>query len=269
MIYHRRVPPPSFLALPALPPKPRRTGLTHVLDTGVPVATVAAVLDSGAEYIDIWKTGWGTAYVDRGLAGKLRLLAEHGVAACLGGTLLEIAWARGKAAECLDWAHEVGFDQVEVSRGTVGMTLPDKHALIRLAAQRFVVLAEVGSKDPDVEPAVQRWSSEADADLAAGASLAVTEGRQSGTVGTFDGSGQVRADVVASVVGAVGVDRVLFEAPRTDQQAWFIRRFGPAVNLGNIPPEDVLGVQTLRLGLRADTAHLAGPQPATGPKLVC
>lgn len=269
MIYHRGVLPPSFLALPARPPKPRTTGLTHVLDIGVPPVILAAVLDSGAEFIDIWKIGWGIAYVDRTLPDKLRLLAEHGVPACLGGTLLEIAWARDKTAECLDWAAEVGFDHVEVSRGTVAMTLPEKHALIRLAATRFVVLAEVGSKDPDQEPPVAQWASEADADLAAGASLVVTEGRQSGTVGTFDSTGRVRGDVVASVVGAVGQDRVLFEAPRTDQQAWFIQRFGPEVNLGNVAPEDVLGVQTLRLGLRADTSHLAGPEPVTEPKLVC
>lgn len=245
---------PAFLDLPDRPAKPRRTGLTHVIDPGAGRLATADLLDSAAAHIDIWKVGWGTAYVDTALAPKLGLLAEHGIAACLGGTLLEIAWAQGRALECLAWARAVGFSHVEVSRGTVAMDRHEKRALIERAAADFVVLAETGAKAPGERFAARNWPNECKADLDAGASLVVTEGRQSGTVGTFDASGRVRPDVVEAVVAAVGVDRIVFEAPRAAQQAWFIRRFGPAVNLGNVALGEVLSVETLRLGLRSDTA---------------
>ena len=257
----------DFLTLPERSSKPRRTGLTHVLDPGIGSVGAADVLAGGAAHIDIWKIGWGTAYVDRALPAKLELLSAHGVPACLGGTMLEIAWAQGKAAECLRWAGQLGFRHVEVSRGTVAMTLEEKRALIRQAARDFTVLAEVGSKAPGEQFAARSWPLEARSDLDAGAELVVTEGRQSGTVGTFDAAGRVRPDIVEAVAAAVGLKRVLFEAPRTSQQAWFIRRFGAEVNLGNVGLSEVLSVETLRLGLRSDTAATYGGQPAAESEL--
>ncbi len=251
---------PSFLTLPARRPKPRNVGLTHVLDTGVSPAVAADVLAGNGAHVDIWKTGWGTAYIDARLGAKLAVLARQGVASCLGGTLLEIAWAQGAAEGCLAWAHEAGFSHVEVSRGTVAMTVADKHDLVRRASDRFVVLTEVGVKDQEQQHTLAQWGDEAGSDREAGAELVVAEGRQSGTVGIFDADGGVREDVVDVVVGAVGPDRVVFEAPRTHQQAWFIRRFGPDVNLGNIALDEVASLETLRLGLRSDTA--AGTVPA-------
>jgi phosphosulfolactate synthase len=264
LTYHAAVVDPTFLDLPARPAKPRSTGLTHVLDPGVPPGAAADLLTSAAAYVDIWKVGWGTAYVDPGLGAKLALLTGHGVPACLGGTLLEIAWAQGRAAECLAWAHDAGFAMVEISRGTVDMTQAQKRELIGRAARRFTVLAEVGAKAPGEQFAARTWPAEARADLDAGAALVVTEGRQSGTVGTFDAAGRVRPDIVEAVASAVGVERVVFEAPRSAQQAWFVRRFGPAVNLGNVALTDVLSVETLRLGLRSDTAAVPRPEDAAG-----
>jgi phosphosulfolactate synthase len=247
-------PAPAFLDLPSRSAKPRRTGLTHVLDQGAGPAATADVLASADSRIDIWKVGWGTGYLDPTIGAKVARLREHGIAACLGGTLLEIAWAQGVAEKCLEWASGIGFACVEVSRGTVAMPLVDKRALIRRAARDFTVLAEVGTKSPGEKLASRSWPAECTSDLEAGASLVVTEGRQSGTVGTFDEAGRVRADVVEAVVAAVGVERVVFEAPRATQQAWFVRRFGADVNLGNVALADVLSVETLRLGLRSDTA---------------
>lgn len=254
----------SFLDLPARSGKPRVTGLTHVLDPGMPPGATADLLGSAAAHIDIWKVGWGTAYVDAALDAKLALLAGHDVPACLGGTLLEIAWAQGRARECLKWAKDSGFGLVEVSRGTVSMSTAEKRELIALAVRDFTVLAEVGAKSPGEQFAARTWPAEALSDLEAGAGLVVTEGRQSGTVGTFDAAGRVRPDVVEAVVAAVGVGRVVFEAPRSSQQAWFIRRFGPDVNLGNVALSDVLSVETLRLGLRSDTAAMGRQEDAAG-----
>lgn len=246
-----------FLDLPYRTAKPRAAGLTHVLDKGVAPVTAAAVLDVAGEFIDIWKIGWGIAYVDNGLAAKLELLAAHDVGGCLGGTMLELAWRQGKAAECLAWAADVGFARVEVSRGTVDMTLTEKQELIELAARRFLVLSEVGSKDPGGSPSPEQWGLEAAADRDAGASLVVAEGRESGTVGIYRGSGTVRREIVDALIDAVGPSRVLFEAPRKEQQVWFIRELGPDVNLGNIALDEAVSLETLRLGLRSDTMNHA------------
>ena len=254
---------PTFLTLPERRAKPRNVGLTHVLDKGLTVESARSVLTSAAAYLDVWKFGWGTAYVDAGLCEKLALLRSHDVRSCLGGTLLEISWAQGRAVECLDWAAEVGFDSVEVSRGVAPMTLEDKHDLLRLAAERFVVLTEVGSKDPAQVLAPEQWTHEVAGDLAAGARWVITEGRESGTVGIYREDGSVRDEVVAAAVRGGGVDSLLFEAPRKDQQAWLVRAFGPDVNLANIPAEEVVALETLRLGLRADTVDLSRQwQPA-------
>jgi phosphosulfolactate synthase len=134
------------------------------------------------------------------------------------------------------------------------MTLADKHDLLRRAAESFVVLSEVGSKEPDNALTPEQWTDEIAGDLEAGARWVITEGRESGTVGLYRSDGTVREDIVAAAVrGGGGVDRLLFEAPRKDQQAWLIRAFGPDVNLANIAWEEALALETLRLGLRADT----------------
>ncbi|HSE08712.1 MAG TPA: phosphosulfolactate synthase [Nocardioidaceae bacterium] len=250
---------PTFLTLPHRGSKPREIGVTHVLDRGVSVATTESVLSTAADYIDLWKFGWGTAYLDPGLRNKLALLADAGVGSCLGGTLLEIAWAQGKEREFLNWAHEVGFSYVEVSRGVAPMPTEVKQELIRTAASWFEVLAEVGSKDPDTEPEPDLWADEIASDLRAGARWVIAEGRESGTVGLYRADGSVREDVVAAAVRGGGTDRVLFEAPRKDQQAWLIRKLGPEVNLANIALDDALALETLRRGLRADTFQMAKP----------
>jgi phosphosulfolactate synthase len=248
---------PHFLSLPSLGSKPRDSGLTHVLDKGLTPCATSALLDSVGDQIDVWKFGWGTSYVAQGVERKIASLRAHDVTACLGGTLLEIAWSQGKADECLEWAESLGFTAVEVSRGVATMPLDDKRELVKLAAETFLVLAETGVKDPKVIIPAQYWRDEIADDLSAGATWAIAEGRESGTVGLYDRSGTPQQDIVDAVVAGAGVERVLFEAPRKDQQVWFIEQFGPTVNLANIAPDDVLPLTTLRLGLRADTAHLS------------
>lgn len=249
--------PPGFLRLPPRATKPRAAGLTSVLDRGVPVPALRALLEVAAPIIDVWKFGWGTAYLDPRLDEKVAALTAAGVDACIGGTLLEVAWQQGVAPACLDWAAAVGVPCVEVSDGSVGMRADEKHRLIAAAAGRFRVLAEVGSKDPAVPIDPAQWAVAASADLTAGADFVIAEGRESGTVGLYAADGSVREDVVEALAGAVGADRVVFEAPRKSQQAWFVRRFGADVNLGNVALDEVIGVEALRLGLRADTLGYA------------
>jgi phosphosulfolactate synthase len=247
---------PFPLDLPARPAKPRQVGITHVLDKGLPVAELTGVLETAGAYIDIWKFGWGTSYLDPGVEPKLAALAEHGILGCVGGTLLEIAWVQRRVDELLDWAEDVGFPCIEVSRGAAPMRPDEKYDLIRQATARFTVVSEVGAKRAADQLLCPEWAEEVAGDLAAGARWVLAEGRESGTVGIYDAAGTVRADVVAAVIGAGGTERVVFETPRKDQAVWFMRHCGPNVNLANIPVAEVLGVETLRLGLRADTMQL-------------
>ena len=243
----------GFLDLPIRSGKPRRTGITHVLDRGLPLTQATDLLEQNGRYVDVWKFGWGIAYLDPQLAAKLDLLARHRVLASPGGTLLEIAWAQGRQLEFLDWASDCGFPCVEVSAGTVPMDQAAKRDLIAAAAERFIVLAEVGSKHADVHLTPEQWALAAAGDLEAGATWILAEGRASGTVGIYSSSGAVRPDVVEALAAAVSPDCMVFEAPREDQQAWFVRQFGPDVNLANVPPDGALGLETFRLSLRADT----------------
>jgi len=251
---------PGFLDLPERTEKPRDHGVCHVLDGGLSVAEVEQRLAAAGPYVDIWKFGWGTAYVDPAVVDKVELLREHGVKACTGGTLLEIAWRKGAAHRLMEWADEVGFECMEVSCGSVPISRDVKSLMIQTVAKTFTVLAEVGSKDASAEVDPKQWAADAAADRDAGAHWVVTEGRQSGTVGLFNADGSVRSWVADAVVAAVGVETVLFEAPQRAQQAWLINHFGANVNLGNIDPAEVLGVECLRLGLRSDTIR-----PDAGP----
>ena len=160
---------PGFLDLPVRSAKPRRTGITHVLDRGIPLAQVTDLLGQNGCYVDVWKFGWGISYLDPQLAAKLDLLARHRVLASPGGTLLEIAWAQGRTSEFLDWAADAGFPCVEVSAGTVPMEDAAKRDLIAAAAERFIVLAEVGSKHAAVRLTPEQWAQGAAGDLEAGA----------------------------------------------------------------------------------------------------
>ena len=247
---------PDLLVLPPRSAKPRRAGLTHVLDRGMPLADVEALLGVAGEHIDIWKLAWGTAYLDPQVACKVAILREQAIAACVGGTLLEVAWVQGRSERLLDWAAETGFDCVEVSNGARRMTLLDKRRLIERAAARFTVLAEVGAKQADAPVRARAWADEAAGDLEAGATWVVAEGRESGTVGIYSADGRVRPELVEALLRATR-HRLIAEAPRKDQQAWFIRRLGPDANLGNVVPAEVLGLEALRLGLRADTMDLS------------
>jgi phosphosulfolactate synthase len=258
------MPGPAFLDLPTRATKPRGIGITHVLDRGIPLGQSADLLAMSDSYIDVWKLGWGISYLDPTLPGKLELLARHSVLASPGGTLLEIAWAQGRATEFLDWARDCGFPCVEVSAGTVTMDQAAKRELIAEAARHFIVLAEVGPKDPGIRLTPAQWAQALSDDLEAGATWVLAEGRASGTVGIYDSSGAVREDVVSALVSVAGPDFLVFEAPREQQQAWFVRRFGPDVNLANVAAADALGLETFRLSLRADTygAWSPGSLPA-------
>lgn len=247
---------PTFLDLPERDAKPRTQGLTHVLDKGASVRQIESQLDAVGEFVDIVKIGWGIAYVDPAAKERVALYQAAGALVCAGGTLLEVAAATGRVAGFRRWAATVGFDAVEVSNGLSALTTEAKTALVAELCDDFIVLAEAGSKDAGVPVAGDEWVDEMVGDLEAGARWVIAEGRESGTVGLYERDGSVRRNLVETLRSRVPHDRVIFETPRKAQQVWFVNEFGAGVNLGNIPLEEVLPLETLRLGLRADTAHI-------------
>jgi len=230
---------------------PRDGGLTHVIDKGLGPRAWEDVLETSGEYIDIVKLGWGTAYVTPNLRRKLEVL--KGKPVVIGGTFLEVVWLKGKIDEYKDWLGELGIAHVEISDGVVDIPREEKLELIEDLSRDFTVLSEVGSKDSAIEFTMDEWSSWMREELDAGAWKVITEAREGGTAGIFDASGEMRTELVEGIANAVPFEDVIFEAPTKASQVWFIKRLGPAVNLGNIAPDEVIPLETLRKGLRGDT----------------
>jgi phosphosulfolactate synthase len=245
--------PPDFLPLPDRSPKPRVAGLTHVIDTGLSTAEVDGLLRQAAAHIDTVRIGWGSAYVTADLQEKLAAYRAHDVPVMLGGTLTELAWLHGRVDELCAWLDELAIDRLEVSSGVVAIPPAEKTALIERLAQRYTVYAEVGEKDPGALMAPYRWVQLIRDALQAGAEMVVCEGRATGTAGLYRPDGEARTGLIDEIAHEVAPAKLIFEAPRKHQQVWLIERYGGDVHLGNIPPAEVLSLETLRLGLRADT----------------
>jgi phosphosulfolactate synthase len=257
----RNTPPPApqdrngFLDLPARSPKPRTTGLTHVIDKGLNLREIEGMFDTAGEYVDVVKLGWGTSYVTRNLEKKIALYRSFETPVVCGGTLFEAAVVRGKLDDYRRWLVDNRISHVEVSDGAIELPHERKLELISELSRDFVVLSEVGSKDAEVVFAPYQWVEWMTEELAAGAWKVITEARESGTAGVFRPTGEIRAGLIDEIVHGIAVGDIIFEAPTKESQAWFVRHLGPDVNLGNIPPEEIIPLETLRLGLRADTLN--------------
>jgi len=247
---------PTFLELPARAVKPRSRGITHVLDSGLTPEATRAFLGQTGHLVDIVKVGWGIGYVDPALSTRVGICTDHGCPVSLGGTLLEVAAAQDRVSELRDWALSVGMTHIEVSNGLRALSASRKHALVRELAADFVVLAETGAKEGNYPPTPAEWGEEMARDLDAGASWVIAEGRESGTVGLYHPDQEIREDLVSAILAWIPADKVIFEAPGKSQQAWFVRQLGADVNIGNVAPASVLALETLRLGLRADTVSV-------------
>ena len=229
----------------------RAGGLTHVIDKGLGPRAWEDVLETSGPYIDIVKLGWGTAYVTPNLRRKLDVLRDKPVV--IGGTFLEAVIAQGKVDEYKRWLNELGLTHVEISDGVIDLPRERKLELIAEFARDFTVLSEVGSKDADVVFEPELWVEFIREELDAGAWKVITEGREGGTAGIFRPTGEMRAGLVDEIAREIDVESLLFEAPTKSAQVWFIKQFGPTVNLGNIAPDEVISLETLRRGLRGDT----------------
>ena len=249
----------DLLELPRRSAKPRDEGITHVLDRGLSLTDVDGLVEVAGDYVDLVKLGWGTAVATRNLEAKLERYREHGIPVVLGGSLTELAIAQGRLDRLIAWVRELGLTHFEISDGTIALEPHRKVELIARLAEDFTVLSEVGSKDDTgaITPPYL-WVAQMRDELAAGAWKVIAEGRESGSAGIFRPTGEVREGLIGEIVHDVDPARILFDAPRKEQQVWFVKRFGPDVNLGNIAVDDVLALETLRLGLRSDTMGVPG-----------
>jgi phosphosulfolactate synthase len=226
-----------------------------VIDRGMSLAEVDGLLEVAGDAVDIVKLGWGTALVTGNLKPKLELYAAQGIPVVLGGTLTEIAIRQGRVDGLIAWLRELGLRHVEISDGTITLDAQVKRGLIEKLAADFVVLAEVGSKDADFIMAPYIWVEQIERDLEAGAWKVIAEARESGTAGIYRANGEVRTGLIDEIAHAIDPARLIFDAPLQQQQVWLLKRFGTECNLGNIAPDDVLSLETLRLGLRSDTVE--------------
>ncbi len=225
-----------------------------MLDRGLSVAQADGLIEVAGDFVDLVKLGWGTGVVTGNLQPKLARYREAGIPVMFGGTLTELTIEQNRLERFVESLRELGIEYVEISDGTITMAHEEKLELITRLAEEFTVLSEVGSKDNTRIMAPYRWVELIEKELAAGAWKVIAEARESGNVGIYRHDGEVRMGLIDEIAHAVDPELILFEAPRKEQQVWFVRRFGVNVNLGNIPPEDVLSLETIRLGLRSDTA---------------
>lgn len=243
----------GLFPLPARAAKPRTSGLTHVLDSGLGPLEVQSLIAVGAPHIDLVRLGWGSALVTGCLEAKLDLYRDADIPVMLGGTLTELAWAHGRIDALVARLRDLGIDRIEVSSGTIAIPPDEKARLIDTLAAQLTVYAEVGDKDPAAIMAPYTWVELIRQAFDAGAELVVCEGRATGTAGLYRGTSEPRTGLIEEIAHEVGLDRLVFEAPLHHQQTWLVNRFGPQVNLGNIPTNAIVALESLRRGLRSET----------------
>src|SRR5438034_10732331 len=185
----------GFLDLPQRPGKPRTEGLTHVIDKGLNLRDIEGMFDTGGQFVDIVKLGWGTSYVTNNLEKKIALYRSFETPVVCGGTLFEAVDGRGRLDEYKSWLQDHRFSHIEISDGTIDIPRERKLELIADFARDFTVLSEVGSKDSSVEYTVAEWTTWLNEELAAGAWKVITEAREGGTAGIFDSSGGMRTEL--------------------------------------------------------------------------
>ena len=239
--------------------KPRKNGITMVLDKGLGLETAKSLMEISGEYVDYLKFGWGTTIVHEQeiIRKKVKMYQSHDIQPYTGGTLFELAYINNKLEEFFQEAHNLGFEAIEVSDGSITIPHDKKVECIELAKDEgFEVLSEVGKKDPalDKELTLDERIEYMQEELDAGSSLIIVEAREGGkNIGIFDKSGNAKEDEIDYILDNFDGSKLLWEAPNKDQQVFFILKLGNTVNLGNVSTDDITSLETLRRGLRGDT----------------
>ena len=233
--------------------KPRTSGYTMVMDKGLSVREVENIIEIAGHYIDIVKLGWATSYVTPNLKEKLDVYRAAGIPTYFGGTLFEAFIIRNQFEDYRKILDKYQMTFAEVSDGSIDLNHEEKCQYIKTLAGQVTVLSEVGSKDVQKIIPPYKWIQLMQAELDAGAWKVIGEAREGGNVGLFRSSGEVRSGLVEEILTKIPSEKIIWEAPQREQQVWFIKLLGTNVNLGNIAPNEIIPLETLRLGLRSDT----------------
>ncbi len=243
----------SLKHLPERTPKPRKTGITMVMDKGLGMHQAEDLMETAGGLIDFLKLGFGTSYVNQNVRKKIKLYKSHDIKVYPGGTLFEVFLIRNQFDEFRRFVEKLGFDAIEVSDGSMEFPHEEKCKYINMLANDFQIVSEVGSKIAGLEIPIPQWVSKMKSELEAGSFKVIAEARESGTVGIYDAHGKANFELINEISKVIPLENILWEAPQKSQQAWFIEHFGANVNLGNIAPTEIIPLETLRLGLRGDT----------------
>lgn len=251
--------------IPERTTRPRRDGVTMVMDKGISLRQAEDFLDVSADYVDFVKLGFGTSIVTKNVKEKVKLYKEAGMKVFVGGTLFEAFVIRNRFDDFLRYIDDLGLDCAEVSDGSIELEHEQKCDYIRRLAKNYTVLSEVGSKEEGVIIHPARWIKMMQNELSAGAFKVIAEARESGTVGIFHKNGSAHSMLITRIVNKVKMENIIWETPQKSQQVYFLKLFGCNVNLGNIAVDDVIPLETLRLGLRGDTFFTFLPETLKQP----
>ena len=239
--------------IPERTSKPREDGLTMMMDTGMSINDTKNFIDMCGPYTDIVKLGFGTSAISPHVRAKIDLYKEAGMLVYLGGTLFEAFIIRDRFVEYKELLHKWDINMCEVSDGSINISHSEKCKYITELSKNFKVVSEVGSKDENKLMAPYKWIELMQKELEAGAWKVIAEAREGGNVGIYNKGGDFRSDLIDEILTKIPSESIIWEAPRKPQQVWFIKLLGANVNLGNISWEEIIPLESLRIGLRADT----------------
>ena len=243
----------SLPFIPERSEKPRKAGVTMMMDKGLSLREVENFIQASGHLTDVVKLGFGTAMVTNQLEEKIKLYKEANIRPYFGGTLFEVFFARGMHEDYIRLCDKYDLDLAEVSDGSIIIDHDEKCELIHEMAKNRTVLSEVGSKDSGIIISPTKWIKMMSTELEAGSWKVIAEGREAGNVGVFRPNGTAHTYLINRIIAQVDPNDILWEAPIKKQQVWFIKLFGSNVNLGNIAPNEMIPLECLRLGLRGDT----------------
>lgn len=239
--------------LPERSTKPRKSGITMVMDKGISTRQAEDMMETSADFIDFVKLGFGTSVISKNVKEKIKLYQKNNIKVYLGGTLFEAFVIRDKFEDYLKFISSLGIDSAEVSDGSITIEHEKKCEFINKLSKNFTVLSEVGSKEEGVIIHPARWIKMMQAELDAGSQKVIAEARESGNVGIFHKNGSAHTLLINRIVNKIKLENIIWETPQKAQQVYFLKLFGCNVNVGNISVDDVIPLETLRLGLRGDT----------------
>jgi phosphosulfolactate synthase len=239
--------------MPLRTSKTRKNGLTMAMDKGLSLRQAEDFLLSSHEHTDIVKLGFGTSIITPNVTDKIKLYQQSGMLVYAGGTLFEAFAIRNQIDDYKKYVKDLGLQIVEISDGSINISHISKCKIIKDFAKDFKVISEVGSKDTSVKISSEDWIRLMKDELSAGSWKVIAEAREGGNVGIFDDDGGIKSELINNITNEISHKNIIWEAPKKNQQIWFINKFGANVNLGNIAPDDVIPLECLRLGLRSDT----------------